>query len=71
MDLDMARGSLETGGALIEVAVDTDMTEFPVLKAGFVIMEVVISEGCIMVTAGPPDFGMSNGGFFFFGQGEQ
>ena len=69
MGLDVAGGSLETSGALIEMAVDVDVTKFPALEAGFVITEMVTSEGCIMVTAGPPDFSASNSGFFFFGQG--
>ena len=38
--LDVARGSLETGGAFVEIAVDMDVAEFPALKAGFVIVGV-------------------------------
>ena len=65
----MAGGSLETGGALIEVTVDADVTEFPALKAGLMITGVVASEGCVVVAAGPPDFSVSDSGFLFFGQG--
>ena len=67
----MARGSLQTGGVLIQVAVDMDVSKFPVLKAGFVVIGVVTGEGYVMVTAGPPDFGTSDSDFFFFGQGRQ
>ena len=69
--LDIARGRLETGGTLIQVAIDTDVTEFPTLEAGFVITGMVMGKGCIVVTASPPDFGMSDSNFFFFGQGWQ
>ena len=65
----MARGGLKAGGTLIQMTIDADVTEFPALEAGFVITEMVTSEGCIMVTAGPPDFCASISGFFFFGQG--
>ena len=71
MGLDMARGSLKACGALIQVAVNMDMAEFPVLEAGFMIVEIVTSKGCIMVTAGLPDFGVSDGDFFFSGQRRQ
>ena len=67
--LDIARGSPETGGTFVKVAVDTDVTKFPVLETGFMIAGVVTSEGCIMVTASPPDFGVSEGGLFFLSQG--
>ena len=67
--LDMARGSLEAGGALIQVAVDVDVSEFPVLEAGLMIAGVVMSEGHVMVTAYPPNFCVSDGDFLFFGQG--
>ena len=66
--LDMARGSLEAGGALIEVAINADMAEFPTLKAGLMIAGVVMSKGSIVVTVSPPDFHVSNGSFFFFDQ---
>ena len=64
----MVRESLETGGALIQVAVDADMTELPILEAGFVVLEVVMDKGCVMVATGPPDFCASDSNFFFFGQ---
>ena len=67
--LDMARGSLETDEALVEVAVDADMAKFPALETGLVIVEVVLSQECVMVAASPPDFSASNGSFFIFGQG--
>ena len=53
----------------VKMAVDADVTEFPALKAGLVVAGVIISEGGIMVTAGPPDFGVGEGDLFFFGQG--
>ena len=65
----MTGGSLETGGALIQVAVDVDMTEFPALEAGLVVAGMVTSEGCVVVAAGPPDFGVSDSNLFFIGQG--
>ena len=64
----MARGSSETGGAFIQMAVDADVTKFPALETGFMITGVVTGEGYIMVTAGPPNFGVSDHSFFFFGQ---
>ena len=64
----MARRSLETGGALIEVAVNVDVAEFPALEAGFVITRVVMGKGCIVVAASPPDFSMGDSDFFFLGQ---
>ena len=45
-----------------------DVSKFPVLEAGSMIVGVVLGEGCIMVTASPPDFGASDSNFFFFGQ---
>ena len=71
MDLDMARGSLETGGAFVEGTVDMNVSKFPVLEAGFMIVGVVTSERCIIVTANSPDFGASDSDFFFLGQGKQ
>ena len=64
----MTRGSLETGGTLIKMVIDVDVTKFPALEAGFVVSGMVTGEGCVMVTAGPPDFGASDGGLFFLGQ---
>ena len=65
----MAGGSLETGGALIQMAVDVDMTEFLALEASFMVMEMVTGEGHVIVTASPPDFSMGDSDFFLFGQG--
>ena len=67
--LDMARGSLKTGGALIEVTVDMDVSKFPALEAGFMVSGVVMGEGCVMVAASPPDFGASDSNLLFLGQG--
>ena len=39
------------------------------LEAGFMIVRMVMGKGCIMVVATPPDFSVSDRGFFFFGQG--
>ena len=61
----MARGSLETGGTFVKMAVDTDVSEFPALEAGFVVTGMVMGKGCVMVTACPPDFGASDGNFLF------
>ena len=66
--LDMARGGFETGGALIEGTVDMDVSEFPALEAGLVVSEMVTRQGNVVVTAGPPNFGMFKSDFFFFGQ---
>ena len=40
--MDMARGPLETGGAFVERTIDTDVSEFPALEAGFVVTGVVM-----------------------------
>ena len=48
-----------------------DVPKFPILEAGFVVSEMVTSEGSVMVTASPPDFGTFEGGFLFFSQGRQ
>ena len=63
--LDMTRGGFETDGALIEMAVDADMTEFPALEAGFMIARVVSSKGYVMAAASPPDFSTGEGDFLF------
>ena len=68
MGLDMVRGSLKASGALVQIAVDMNVTKFSALEAGLMIMEVVTSEGCIVIAAGPPDFCASDSDFFFFGQ---
>ena len=48
------------------MTIDMDVTEFPRLEAGFMVMRVVMSKGCIVVTASPPDFSTDDHGFFFF-----
>ena len=65
----MAERGLETGGALVEIAVDVDMTKFPTLEAGLMVTRMVMSKRCVMVTASPPDFSAGDCSFFFFGQG--
>ena len=50
------------------MAVDANVTEFPALEAGFVIMGVVSGKGCIMVATGPSDFSTGDSNFFFLGQ---
>ena len=65
----MAGGSLETGGTFVEMIIDMDVTEFPVLEAGLMVAGVVMSKGHIVVTASPPDFSVSDSDLFFFGQG--
>ena len=67
MGLDMARGGPETDGVFVKVAVDANVTKFPALETGLMVTGVVTSEGYVMVTAGPPDFSVSEGDFFFFG----
>ena len=66
--LNVARGPLETSGAFVEGAVDVDVSEFPTLKTGFMVMRVILRQGGIMVTASPPDVGTFQDDFFFFGQ---
>ena len=63
----MARGSLKTGGALIEVAVDVDVSKFPALEVGIVVLGVVTSKGDIMVVASPVDFDVSDSDLLFLG----
>ena len=41
------------------------MPKFPALEAGLMVSGMIMGEGCVMVTAGPPDFGVSEGDFFF------
>ena len=62
----MARGGFDTDRVLVKVTVDMDVTEFPALEAGLVIVEVVMGQGYVIVTAGPPDFSMGEGDFFLF-----
>ena len=41
--LDMAGGGFETDGALVKMAVDMDVTNFPALETGFMVVGVVTS----------------------------
>ena len=65
----MARGGFETGGALIEGTIDADVSKFPALEAGFMVLGMVVRQRGVMVAASPPNFGAFQGGFFFFSQG--
>ena len=47
--------------------IDLDMTELSALKASFMVVWVVVSQGCIMVATGLPDFSASESNFLFFG----
>ena len=51
------------------MAVDADVSDFPVLEVGFMIVRMVVGEGHIIVTTSPPDFGVSDCNLFFLGQG--
>ena len=53
--LDVARGPFEAGGAFVKGAIDMDVSKFPALEAGFVVMGMVMGQGGVMVTAGPPN----------------
>ena len=64
----MTGGPLETGGAWVQWAVDADVSELPAVEAGFMVTRMVVGQGGVVVTAGPPDVGAFQGGFFFFGQ---
>ena len=61
----MTRGGFEKGGALVEMAIDVDVTELPALETGFMVAGVVTSKRHVMVAASPPDLGVSEGDFFF------
>ena len=65
----MARGSLKTGETLIEMAVDVNVAKFPTLEAGFMVVRVVTSKGCVIVAASLPDLSVSDSDLFFLGQG--
>ena len=67
--MDVTGGPLEASGALVERAVDADMSKCPALEAGFMVAGVVMGQRGVVVTAGPPDVGTFQGDFFFFGQG--
>ena len=64
----MARGGFETGEAFVEMAVNMNMTEFPALEVGLMVTRVVVGEEHVMITAGPPNFGVGDHGFFFLSQ---
>ena len=66
--LDMTWGGFKAGGTLVEVTVDMDVSKFPALEAGFMVLEMITGEGGIIVATSPSDFGVSDGSFFFFGQ---
>ena len=51
-------GGLKAGGALVEMTVDMNVSEFPTLKAGLIVVGMVIGQRCIMITASPPDLGV-------------
>ena len=55
--LDVTWGPLETSGALVERAVDADVSEFPAVEAGLMVTGMVAGQRDVMVTAGPPDVG--------------
>ena len=69
--LDVAGGGFETGGAFVEMTVDVDVAKFPALETGLMVAGVVMGKRYVMVAAGPPDFGASEGDFFFLGQRRQ
>ena len=64
----MAGGSLKVSGVLVQMTIDTDVPELSALKTDFVVAEVVLGKGCIMITDSPPDFSADDNGFFFIGQ---
>ena len=66
--MDVTGGPPETSGALVERAVDADVSEFPAVEAGFMVTGVVAGQGDVVVAAGPPDVGAFQGGLFFLGQ---
>ena len=67
MGLDVTKRPLETSGAFVQGAVDADVAESPALEAGLMIARVVLRQGDVMVTASPPDVGVFQSNFFFFG----
>ena len=66
--LDMTRGGLKTGGALVQVAVDADVSKVPALEAGLMVVEVVMSKGHVVVTAGPSDLDVGDSNLLFLSQ---
>ena len=59
--LNMTRGGMETGWALIEVAVDLDIFKLLTLETSLIVTQVITSKGCIMVAACSPDFSVGRG----------
>ena len=64
----MAGGSLKAGGALVEMTIDMDISKFPVLEAGFMILGMVTGKEGVIVAASSSDFSVSDSNFFFFCQ---
>ena len=65
----MTERGFQTGRAFIEMVVDADVVEFPVLEAGFMVIGMVMGKRCIVVAICPPDFSMGKGVMFLFCQG--
>ena len=63
----MARGPLETGGALVQGIVGANVSQFPTVEAGFVVSRVIMGQGGVVATAGLSNVGAFQGNFFFFG----
>ena len=51
------------------MAIDMDVSKFPVLKAGLIVVGVIMGRGYVMVTTCPPDLSASKGVMFFLSQG--
>ena len=47
------------------MAVDIGVAKFPALKAGLMVMEVVMGKGGVVVAASPPDFSINNSDLLF------
>ena len=43
MGLDVTRGGLETGGTLIQRAINMDVSKFPTLEAGLMVSGMIVS----------------------------
>ena len=65
--LNVTWGSLKACGILIQMVVDLDVSEFSTLKAGFVVVSVVMGEGHVIVATGLPDFCASGRDLLFLG----
>ena len=53
---------------MIEAIVDSDVSKFPALEAGFMVAGMAMSEGHIVVAASPPDLSVGDSDLFFLGQ---